>query len=131
MIMCPELIARISLCVQKIGLSVVTVSKVVDRLRMDFDEKVPSVTTVRTILLQRFGLSYRRFDSSSILYDLRRLDTKRQWLARVISHLLLEDFLFVCMDESSFKMGWRPSKQWQIKKSVQRQCEVERASRLR
>lgn len=76
--------------------------------------RVPSVHIISQILRKELMLSKTQYDSQVINYNHPRYDAKRFVITQVVTSLLADDCLVVCIDESSFsthqwkKHRWRP-----------------------
>jgi hypothetical protein len=96
----------------KYGLASLTIGKVVDGLRSLDIDKLPSASTVRLILKNKFGLRFRSFDSATLKYSSCLYDEARVRASRLLTQFLQEEALVVCIDESSFSTNIKKGKHW-------------------
>ena len=85
--------------------------------------RIPSKTTVTKIIHDRFGLSYRAFNSAKLRMYQAKFNEKRVWICRLLAQALSEDFLVVSIDESSFSTSQLARMKWQPKHSSEAELE--------
>lgn len=99
-----QLLDRVKQAVTDIGLPRVTAVGVVSKLKANADQnRVPSVTTVRLILMKQFGLKFRAANAAKIKYNDTDFDLKRLWVSRLLAQFMMAGVVIVSIDESSFK----------------------------
>ena len=81
-----NLLDRVKGVVRDIGLPRVTAAGVVAKLRANPEvESVPSESSVRAILKEKFGLSFRGANAANIKYNDTSYDDKRRWVSRLLA----------------------------------------------
>ena len=98
----PVIVDAILNVVRGIGLHQLTVQQVMCKLRGSDLFRIPAKTTVTKIIHDRFGLSYRAFNSAKLRMNQQKFNDKRLWICRLLAQTLSEDYLVVSIDESSF-----------------------------
>ena len=80
------LLERVKGVVRDMGLPKVTAAGVVAKLRADPEVQiVPSEDSVRKILKEKFGLSFRGANAANIKYNDTSYDDKRRWVSRLLA----------------------------------------------
>ena len=64
--------------------------------------------------MTRFHLKFSRTQKSKLKYRDPNLDTKRQWVSRLLAQFMLERAIIISIDESSFRSDPLPAKMWQF-----------------
>ena len=88
MVKSPVVVNAVRAVVEELGVSNISIKKVTRRLQWYDLNEVPSASTVRLIMQQHFGLSYRSFDSGNFRYSSRFFDPKRRMICRILAKLL-------------------------------------------
>ena len=99
------LLHRVKDVVQDIGVARVTAANIVSKLQADKSSlvHVPSISSVRKILKEKFGMSFRCANAANIKYNDTSYDEKRVWVSRLLAQFLMADVVIISIDESSFK----------------------------
>ena len=80
----PVYINPIRAIVKEIGLQKLSVNQIVGKLHHHNLPKIPSRPVIIKILHDRFGLSYRSFNSAKLHFYQSRFNDKRMWISRLL-----------------------------------------------
>ena len=64
---------------------------------------MPSKSSIRSILIRKFGMSFRAANAAKIKYNDAVFDEKRFWVSRLLAQFMMAEVVIVSIDESSFK----------------------------
>lgn len=64
---------------------------------------MPSKSSIRSILIRKFGMSFRAANAAKIKYNDTDFDEKRVWVSRLLAQFMMAEVVIVSIDESSFK----------------------------
>lgn len=81
---------------------------------MSGKSRPPSESTLTSILRLRYHLHYSKFDSSSYRYRDPTFNEKRLWICRMLSQLIHDKALVICVDESNFRTDSIKGMAWQF-----------------
>ena len=80
------MLKRVQEAVREIGVPRVTAAGIVAKLRSAAGgNHVPSKSTIRLILLRKFGMSYRAANAAKTKYNDTDFDEKRVWVSRLLA----------------------------------------------
>ena len=69
-------------------------------------------SSICNILRKNFGLKYKRAGLKNTNYLNTEINSKRLWITRLVSTLLLESSFIVSVDESAIKSSLHPTLRW-------------------
>lgn len=78
-------------------------------------EKVPCVSTLKSILKSHFSLRYKKTDKSKLKYKDPTYNEKRLWVSKLLAQFHFDNALIVSVDESNFRSQVLNGKQWELK----------------
>ena len=78
----------------------------------------PGRYTIRRILHERFGLTFKDTRTDLARYNDELLDEKRIWISRLLAQFLMDNVVIISIDESGFQSGYGPGLTWQPKNSI-------------
>ena len=115
---CPEVIEGVRKVIHSTGLHALTLNRILAELPAKQLPREPKEFTVRRILHERFGLTFKTARPDLARYNDESFDEKRVWISRLLTQFMMDEVLIISIDESNFQSSYGPGKKWQPWKST-------------
>ena len=67
------------------------------------DSRLPTLNEIGTTLRKDFKIRYIKENPANVRYRDPEIDERRAWASRILSHMLVEDFLIITVDETHIR----------------------------
>ena len=110
---CPEIIEAVRTEIHSIGLRKMNLNRIQAAVASKPLARKPGRYTIRRILHERFGLTFKDNRTDLARYNDELLDEKRIWISRLLVQFMMDDVVIISVDESGFQSGYGPGLTWQ------------------
>ena len=115
---CPEIIEGVRKVIHSTGLHALMLNRILAELPAKQLTREPKKFTVRRILREHFGLTFKTARPELARYNDESFDEKRVWISRLVTQFMMDEVLIISIDESNFQSSYGPGKKWQPGKST-------------
>ena len=115
---CPEIIEGVRKVIHSTGLHALTLNRILAELPAKQLPREPKEFTVRRILHEPFGLTFKTARPELARYNDESFDEKRVWISRLVTQFMMDEVMIISIDESNFQSSYGPGKKWQPGKST-------------
>ena len=118
MFRCPEIIEGVRKVIHSTGLHALTLNRILAELPAKQLPREPKEFTVRRILHEPFGLTFKTARPELARYNDESFDEKRDFISRLLTQFMMDEVIIISIFESNFQISYGHGKKWQPGKST-------------